>query len=219
MNYDILPCGGALQEEGGACNREVFERVWRRVMPEERPDCPITLDQAGTAPQAPAVQNLPAASGPEQIPPAVRASIGEDNDVPCLGAASAIYGAQLQEYIDQEIGNWKTYQAMARRAGGNGSRVLSTIAADERRHAKRLSTAYFLISGARYWPVDRITAAPMPSLAGALRSHFADEQRAEASYLAAADETADLCLRELYLELAGDEHAHIWLLRGILEQM
>ena len=218
MDYDILPCGGALREEGGVCDREVFERVWRRVMPEDRPDCPITLNQAETAAQPPA-QALPAVSAQETTRPAVRSSMGEDNDVPCLGAASAVYGAQLQEYIDQEIGNWKTYQALARRAGGNGSRVLSTIAADERRHAKRLSTAYFLISGARYWPADRITAAPAPSLAGALRSHFAGEQRAEASYLAAADETADPCLRDLYLELAGDENAHIWLLRGILEQM
>ena len=25
------------------CDQETFERVWRRVMPEPRPDCPIVL--------------------------------------------------------------------------------------------------------------------------------------------------------------------------------
>ena len=34
MEQDHLPC---------SCDQEVFERVWRRVMPEDRPDCPFTL--------------------------------------------------------------------------------------------------------------------------------------------------------------------------------
>ena len=33
MEQDHLPC---------SCDQEVFERVWRRVMPEDRPDCPFT---------------------------------------------------------------------------------------------------------------------------------------------------------------------------------
>ncbi|MCI9118593.1 MAG: rubrerythrin, partial [Flavonifractor sp.] len=41
----------------------------------------------------------------------------------------------------------------------------------------------------------------------------------QCSYLAAAEETTDSCLRELYLELAGDEETHAGLLRSILEQM
>ena len=41
MEQDKLPCGAVLSPDG-ACDREVFERVWRRVMPEDRPDCPFT---------------------------------------------------------------------------------------------------------------------------------------------------------------------------------
>ena len=48
-------------------------------------------------------------------------------------------------------------------------RVLATIAADERRHAKRLSTAYFLISGVRYWPVDRVPNPSPAPFSAALR--------------------------------------------------
>lgn len=29
-------------------DRAVFRRVWRRVMPEDRPDCPILLDEEPT---------------------------------------------------------------------------------------------------------------------------------------------------------------------------
>ena len=54
---------------------------------------------------------------------------------------------------------------------------------------------------------------------GVLRARFAAEQRGEAAYRAAAAQTVDPCLRELFLELAGDEAEHTWLLRGILEQM
>lgn len=45
MEQDHLPC---------SCDQEVFERVWRRVMPEDRPDCPFTLGEDAAAP--PAVQ-------------------------------------------------------------------------------------------------------------------------------------------------------------------
>ena len=206
MQHDHLP---------ESCDREVFERVWRRVMPGDRADCPIALDPADPPAPVPA-EALPAV--PAAPLPARQAVEAEAHQVPCLGAASAVYGAQLQQFIDGELADWRAYQALARRAQGNGGRVLSTLAADERRHAKRLSTAYFLISGVRYWPADR-TSAPSPApLTAALREHFMEEQRGAAAYQSAAAETADPCLRELYLELAGEEDAHAWVLRGLLEQ-
>ncbi|UQT49755.1 hypothetical protein M5E87_08800 [Flavonifractor plautii] len=103
--------------------------------------------------------------------------VGEEHDVPCLGASSAVYGAQLQRLIDRELADWRAYQALSRRAQGNSGRVLATIAADERRHAKRLSTAYFLISGVRYWPVDRVPNPSPAPFSAALREHFMEEQR------------------------------------------
>ena len=189
MEQDHLPC---------SCDQEVFERVWRRVMPEDRPDCPFTLGEDAAA------------------PPAV---VGEEHDVPCLGASSAVYGAQLQRLIDRELADWRAYQALSRRAQGNSGRVLATIAADERRHAKRLSTAYFLISGVRYWPVDRVPNPSPAPFSAALREHFMEEQRGAAAYQTAAAETADPCLHELFLELAGEEDSHAWLLRSVLEQL
>ena len=39
------------------------------------------------------------------------------------------------------------------------------------------------------------------------------------AYQAAAAETADPCLKELFSELAGEEEAHVWTIRGVLEQL
>lgn len=201
------------------CDQETFERVWRRVMPEPRPDCPIVLQAEPAA--SPAVREAPpalpavAASDPPDRPVA-----GEEHNVPCLGAASAIYGGQLQQFVDRALADWRSYQALSRRAQGNSGRILSAIAADQRRHAKRLSTAYFLISGVRYWPAERPAGpASRTPFAAALRERFMAEQRSAAAYQAAAAETADPCLRQLYEELSGEADAHAWLLRGILEEL
>ncbi|MEG0597825.1 MAG: hypothetical protein RR502_07260, partial [Oscillospiraceae bacterium] len=47
-NHAVLP----LTPEGGLCgaDREVFQRVWQRVMPKETPGCPITLEPPQTPP-------------------------------------------------------------------------------------------------------------------------------------------------------------------------
>ena len=205
MQQDQLPC----------CDQETFERVWRRVMPADRADCPFVLN-ASVVSDPSAVPSLPAVPVSSSSAPPI---VGPDHDVVCLGRASAVYGAQLQQYIDRELADWRAYQALARRAHGNGGKILSTLAADERRHAKRLSTAYFLISGIRYWPVDRLPNPSPAPFAASLREHFMEEQRGAAAYQASAADTTDPCLRELYQELAEEEQSHAWVLRGLLEQM
>ena len=219
-NLPSIPPGGA----PGGFDREVFERVWRRVMPEDRPDCPFVLDQAApeqetAPPEAP--REVPRTAPEECTPvPALAQSVPpQENDVPCLGMSSAVYGALLQQFIDHELADFRTYQQLSRRAPGTGGKVLASMASDERRHAKRLSTVYFLITGVRYWPIERPAPALNSTYPAVLRERFGEEQRGELAYLAAAEETADPCLRELYLELAGDENTHAWLIRGILEQL
>lgn len=228
MEQDKLPCAGAAPDEA----REKFERVWRRVMPTDRPDCPFTLFGDGEhrlmpgEPEGPwPREEEPAA---EEEPPA-EAGLGltrgtpwevlpAENELTCLGPASEIYAPILQEFIAGELCDWRTYQAMARRLSGSTAKQLMGIAADERRHAKRLAAAYFLISGVDFWP-DRLPGALSGTFRGTLRLRFQAEQKGERAYRAAADQTGDPCLRELFQELAGDEAAHAWLLRGMLERM
>lgn len=223
MEQDHLPCNGT------GPNRENFERVWRRVMPEPRPDCPFTLysDEdhrlmpGGGEPTTPEddLWKPPAMElGLAPMVPMPIAAPPAENDVPCLGASSAVYGTLLQGFIADELTDWATYRNMSRRVSGRTARIFAEIAEDERRHAKRLSAAYFLISGVRFWP-DKLPGAPMNTFMGGVRARFIGEQKGERAYRDAAAETSDPSLRELFLELAADEAAHAWLLRGVLEQL
>lgn len=188
----------------GQCgaDREVFERVWRRVMPEDRPDCPFTLyseEETEHAPVQPTEEK--------------RTEL-----VPVLAEQSGGDGAVLQAFIADELSDWRTYQTLARRIPGGNGRALMGVAADERRHAGRLSAAYFLLSGVKFWP----PAEPELTKEGwmdILRRRYWAERKGAEAYRTAAGRTGDSALRELYLELAGDEEAHAGVIRGILERM
>ena len=186
----------------GQCgaDREVFERVWRRVMPEDRPDCPFTLYSEE---EQVAVQ--PAEERKAELVPVPAEQSGGD-------------GAVLQAFIADELSDWRTYQTLARRIPGGNGRALMGVAADERRHAGRLSAAYFLLSGVKFWPPAEPELTKEGWMAILRRRYWAERKGAEA-YRTAAGHTGDSALRELYLELAGDEEAHAGVIRGILERM
>lgn len=188
----------------GQCgaDREVFERVWRRVMPEDRPDCPFTLYSEEETEQA-SVQ--PAEEKRTELVPVPAERSGGD-------------GAVLQAFIADELSDWRTYQTLARRIPGGNGRALMGVAADERRHAGRLSAAYFLLSGVKFWPPAELELTKEGWMALLRRRYWAERKGAEA-YRTAAGRTGDSALRELYLELAGDEEAHAGVIRGILERM
>lgn len=188
----------------GQCgaDREVFERVWRRVMPEDRPDCPFTLYSEEEMEQA-AIQ--PAEEKRTELVPIPAEQSGGD-------------GAVLQAFITDELSDWRTYQTLARRIPGGNGRALMGVAADERRHAGRLSAAYFLLSGVKFWPPAEPELTKEGWMALLRRRYWAERKGAEA-YRTAAGRTGDSALRELYLELAGDEEAHAGVIRGILERM
>lgn len=188
----------------GQCgaDREVFERVWRRVMPEDRPDCPFTLYSEEETEHAP-----------------VRPTEGKRTELlPVPAEQSGGDGAVLQAFIADELSDWRTYQTLARRIPGGNGRALMGVAADERRHAGRLSAAYFLLSGVKFWPPAEPELTKEGWMAILRRRYWAERKGAEA-YRTAAGRTGDSALRELYLELAGDEEAHAGVIRGILERM
>ena len=186
----------------GQCgaDREVFERVWRRVMPEDRPDCPFTLYSEE---EQVAVQ--PAEERKAELVPVPAEQSGGD-------------GAVLQAFIADELSDWRTYQTLARRIPGGNGRALMGVAADERRHAGRLSAAYFLLSGVKFWPPAE-PELPKEGWMAILRRRYWAERKGAEAYRTAAGRTGDSALRELYLELAGDEEAHAGVIRGILERL
>lgn len=264
----MKPNGNSGAPGAGQSDREVFERVWRRVMPEEREGCPVTLNP----PSEEKGQCQPAQNGrptgnqrpmggqrsggtnrnnqrpspmEERMTPLVEVQpapetvcesggelalrspgpsdvIGNDfpdlHDVPCLGSQAVGSVPLLQAMIAQELRDARFYQALSRRAGGNGARLFSAMASDEWRHAKRLSAAYFLISGVRYWPEPQ-GKVNLGSYLNSLRQRFIAEQNGAAAYRAPAEECRDACLRELFLEHALDEGNHANQIRMVVEQL
>ncbi|MEG0765694.1 MAG: rubrerythrin [Pseudoflavonifractor sp.] len=189
------------KEECSALPEEdAFARVWRRVVPEDRPDCPFVLSEAAALPRL-RVEVLPATNAPA-----------------CLVGGAEEMGARLQEFIARELYDYRAYTVLARRVAGRHARMLTAIAAQEQRHAKRLATAYFILSGVRYLP-RRDRQLPAEALFAALRGRYLAEQEEDAAYRAAAAHTLDPCLRALFQELSGQEADQAFTIRGIMEEI
>ena len=188
----------------------VIQRVWKRVMEGREGPIPEESQPRGS------LQGEQAA--PELLPsPAPRQQRDFPQGVVFLGEDSLDMAPLLQEMIRHELSDMRSYQALARAAGGSQARVFQGLANEEKTHAKRLSAAYFLISGVRYWPDGGKGPAPTSYL-GALRQRFGEEQMGMSGYLAGAEATHDPCLRQLFLDLAKEEWEHACKIRGLVEQ-
>lgn len=204
---------------GEAEKKEIFARVWKRVMGEQTQGCPIAWEdpeaaqvpeEAGACPQGAA---LPA----PQRPHGPRGDFPQGEGAEVLGPGCLDCAPLLQELIRRELTDCREYQSLSRRAGGQAARVLAGLAGEKKRRAKRLSAAYFLISGVRYWP-ENGKCPPVTSYLGTLRRRFAQEQAAMAAYLAGAEGTTDPCLQALFWELARENWDQACRIRLLVEQ-
>lgn len=205
-------------------DREVFQRVWKRVMAgREDKNSPIELaaaarqagvevdgdlscDYLATLPAVPAT--CPGGDGPgcDLMPAGVEPIPGGE----CT--------ARLRQQTLEALESWQFYRHLARRTRGAAARALANLAADQHLHARKLSAAYFLMSGVRYWPSEQLGTPPISSFWGALRQRHQAEQQAELSYRMAADETSDSTLLELYHQLEEGCRTRCRQLRALLEQ-
>ena len=174
---------------------EVFARVWSRVMPDQ------TL-----SPIQPA---LPALRSPAQTAPAPS----------CLGEGSARYVPQLEALMDQLHAALGSVRQLARRGGGRASRLLASLAADQQRQLRRLSAAYFLITGRRYAPKGQ-GAVPSGPLSSALRTLFQQGQQCAAQAAVLARTVSDdPCLSRLLEDIQDEAQSHAAQIRVLLEEL
>lgn len=201
---------------GGEDKKEIFARVWKRVMADGGGQCPIAWEEPAAKESReggeeevclPAPTRQRSAPGPHSDFPGEGGVLGEA----CLGCAGL-----LQEMVRRELADWREYQALARRAGGAPGRTLAAMAGEKKRRAKRLSAAYFLISGVKYWPEGE-GAPRFPSYLGTLRRHFAQEQATMSAYLAGVEATSDPCLQQLFWEHAQENWTHACQIRKLVE--
>ena len=202
-------------EEMRDLDREaVIQRVWKRVMEGREETSPLVLKEE-PVPHG----SLQGEEGELGILPAPMPQSRSDfpTGAVFLGEGSLDMAPLLQEMIRHELADLRAYQSLAKRAGGAQARVFQAMAQEEKTHAKRLSAAYFLISGVRYWPEGGKADLP-GSYLGALRQRFGEEQAGMAAYLAGAEATTDPCLRQLFLDLAREEWDHACKIRTLVEQ-
>ena len=205
--------------------QEVFQRVWKRVMADRIEETsPITTLPAPMPPQrwvdgdlscdylAALAKAMPARPMPGDSPM---------SDLPTPGLEEPTCSevtTRLRQQTLEALDAWQFYRHLARRTRGNAARVLTGLAADQHRMARKLATAYFLRSGLRYWPIEQLPTPAIPSYWGALRQRYQGEQQAELSYRMAADEADDSDLTELYGELTESCRNRCKQLRTLLEQ-
>lgn len=235
---------GRLHESMPQEHKEIFERVWKRVMTTSREDCPIAWGEEGEAAAvlAPAVPETveaapqvsePAApepmedTPPQQQPPAQtlpapcqdhpQGDFPQDEDIGVLGRACLDWVPLLQELIRRCLGEQREYLRLSRRAGGNPGRSFAALAREKQRQAKRLCAAYFLISGVHYWPQGE-EPAPAGSYLGALRRRFRQEQTDMAACLAGAEGCTDPSLSQLFQDIAKEDWDIACRIRTLVEQ-
>ena len=140
--------------------KEIFARVWKRVMGDHTDACPITWEETGgdqaqttTEQQQTLVTEEAAQTEEKTVLPAPHVPRGGQrlhSDFP-RDDAQGVLGPQcldcaplLQELIRRELADCREYQTLSRRAGGGPARVLAGLAGEKKRRAKRLSAAKFL---------------------------------------------------------------------------
>ncbi len=185
----------------GALDAAAFRRVWRRVMPEDRPDCPFTLDAEPerTLPAVPAPLPCPAPAGPAV----------------CLGEASGDEMPGLERLLAGTAECYGIYRGLARR--WRRERLLSDLAEEKLRQVKRLKAAGYLICGRELFrPLP-----PVPEggpLASHLRARFQAEQWLALEFFTGAGTAADPCLADLYRQLGRECREHAAWIRGWMER-
>ena len=126
--------------------------------------------------------------------------------------------ARLRRQVMEALEGWQFYRHLARRARGTDARALNSLAGELHSHARKLSAAYFLLTGLRYWPTEMLGAPAIPSYWGALRTRHQAEQRQETAFRLAADDWEDPDMLEMYGELADACQQRCRRLRALLEQ-
>lgn len=186
------------------CDREVFAQVWSRVSPgaggmvEPTPLEPAEKPAGGTA-AAPGSQAAPAAR--EMV------SFGEDDGE----------GKRLQGLILACLNEAAVYQDLTRRSR-RAKGDLTALARKKVHQAKRLSTAYFLMTGVRYWPNRAVSVNPPQSFFPVLRQRFLNEGRMAGELEQLSRAAAEPYLGELYLSLAEEAREMTHIIRLVVER-
>ena len=191
-----------MDETKNDCARD-YERcraIWQRVAPEQEP--------YPAAPQPPAPQSD--ASSELTLP-------GAQADPCCMGSDATLSVEVLKGFLREELGDAQVYACLAARMPRREmARTLRAMAEDEKRHARDLAAAIYLIDGTAYCPRGCVEQPDTCDLCALLRKLYHAEACGGYNYARAADETLDPCLGKLFAAMSEDEYRHAGLLMKLL---
>ena len=171
-------------------DRDMFAQVWSRVAPG---------GSSVIEPVAPAAPSTPEA--PESQEPA-----GSDRE-----------SRQLQELVLVCLTDGSVYRDLARRTRRSVS-DLQELYQQKLRQAKRLSAAYFLMTGVRYWPREVTPVNPPEGFFPALRERYLAEGRLSKRLGNMSKDSGDDTLREIYADLSQETQDMTRTIRAIVER-
>lgn len=182
------------QEQLGTEDGEKFRRVWQRVATADSPVVPREkTEKFSTSSEEPVETPRPAQTVPEEIlcPKGL-----------CFHGGAPDSRA-LQSLVLEMVIAAADYRELLRRSGRERQALL-TLEKRKLRHGQRLSAAYFLMTGVRYWPTSSVPISPPEGFLPELRLRFLAEQKLARTLKSLGESTGDRCLRELYLSLAEE---------------
>lgn len=190
-----------MEEVNKDCARD-YERcraIWQRVAPEQEP---YPADAAANK----VASNISELSLP-----------GAEANPCCMGSDAALSIEVLKGFLRDELGDAQVYACLAARVPRREmSRALRAMAEDEKRHARDLAAAIYLIDGKPYCPRVCVEQPELCELCALLRRLYHAEACAGFNYARAADETLDPCLGKLLAAMSEDEYRHAGMLMKLL---
>ena len=126
---------------------------------------------------------------------------------------------RLRRFIDEELSMARAYRRQVRCAPPSARRTLLRLSDEELAHARTLLAAHYLLTGRYYRPPTPVGEEPRSSWCQLLRELYREETCGGWAYAQAAEDTEDVCLREIWEELSAAEYRHARQLLSLLEQM
>lgn len=202
-----------------------YDRIWQRVAPNLEPYPGMSVQPAArmesAVPAAPAAPGLPAA--PEApavpVPAGPMASLpGAERNPCCMGTEAAEMLNVVTGYIEAALSDRRYLLALVRQAPSWARKDLRDMAADLQDQARRLTAAYYLITGQCYRPSVSTERIYVGRWCPALRERYHAAACGGLNYARSAEDSLDPCLTKLFEELSKQSYGHAETLMGLLQR-
>ncbi len=204
-----------------------YDRIWQRVAPDLEPYPGMMARQEAAvstaplpvaAPTTPVPTIPPVPESPAVPVPAGPELPGAERNPCCMGTEAAEMLGVITGYIEVALSDRRYLLALVRQAPSWARQTLRDMAADLQSQARRLMTAYYLITGQRYRPSLSTERIYVGRWCPALRERYHAAACGGFNYARSAEDSIDPCLAKLFEEMSKESYRHAEELMGLLQR-